>query len=280
MRIPFPTLRSTLRLSVFCLSLVMLTGNCTLGPLQALIFHFTVGETVTDGSTDEVHKAFYPVEVVLKRYFVRLSGHIDTKGEPIPAKIAVAIVGEDQVTGKKNQRVNLNLKIRADGSFTATKRIKKNIPAGTVQKITAKPTGADIPSAAEVWICIDIAKKKSDLAPASECSGATGGGPVDGIHIVEVLDDAFEPKRLRIQAGDTVRWVLRGDRDNHTTTEMNSTWDSGFTFSSQGDFFEHTFGPETNNSTLLYSCQSHKDCCEMQGSIQVGDDAPSPEDDY
>ncbi|MFQ5526757.1 MAG: hypothetical protein ACE5GX_10905 [Thermoanaerobaculia bacterium] len=276
-----PTIRARLSLAALCLSILAFTGNCTLGPLQAFLFHFTVDEAVEAGSAEEVHKAFYPIGVNLKKYYVRVSGYLDTKGADPPSRITVTIKGEDQATAKRNQKITLKMSIKADGTFTATKRIRKNIPGGTVQTISANPSGADIPAGSEVWACIDIANKKGDLAPASDChSGNTGGTPTADIQVVEVVDDAFEPKRINIKAGDTVRWVLRGNRSNHTSTEDNLIWDSGFAFSNEGDFFEHTFDASTDGKTFRYYCLSHQNCCEMQGSVLVGDSAPDPGTDY
>ncbi len=276
MRLTRSTIRSRFNLAVLTAGILVFASNCTLGPLQAFLFHFFVDNQITAGTTEEIHKAFYPIDVTLKKYFVRISGRLDTHGETPPNRITVTIAGEDQVTGKRNQKITLKLTLREDGSFTATKKIKKNIPAGTIQTISANPTGADIPAGSEVWACIDIAEKKADLAPASDCHGRTA---VD-IQIVEIVDDAFVPKSVTIEPGVTVRWVLRGNRSNHTTTEMSATWDSGFAFSHNGDFFEHTFGSDTEDKTFMYSCVTHKACCEMQGSISVGENAPGPDDGY
>ena len=281
MRLTRPKTRARLTLTALCLFVLAFTGNCTLGPLQAFLFHFTLDDAVEVGKTEDVHRAFYPVAVGVKKHWVRISGYLDTKGAELPSRVAVTIEGEDQTTGKRNQKINLNLSIQPDGSFTATKKIRKNIPAGTVQSISARPTGAELPAGAEVWACIDIAEKKGDLAPASDCNGGnTGETPTADMAIVEVLDDAFEPKSLVIRPGDTVRWVLRGNRGNHTTNEMNATWQSGFVFSENGDFFEHTFSATDDGTTFLYFCATHQGCCEMQGSIRVGAGAPPPDDGY
>ncbi len=271
-------IRGRLGVAALCVAILAFAGNCTLGPLQALLFHFTVDEVVAEGATSEVHKAFYPVAVNLKKHFVRVSGHLDTKGATPPDSVTVTIAGEDQDTGKSNQRITLKMSIKADGSFTATKRIKRDIPAGTVQTISANPRSADIPAGSEIWACIDIAKKKGDLAPASDCHGGnTGDTPTADVRIVEIQDDAFVPKTLRILAGETVRWVLRGSRNNHTTTELESNdWSSGKIFLQNGDFFEHTFGASTDGRIFLYYCVTHRDCCQMQGSVLVGSTGAPP----
>lgn len=271
-------IRSRLSVAVLCVGILAFTGNCTLGPLQALLFHFTIDDTIAAGANDEMHKAFYPIGITLKKYYVRISGHLDTKGAAPPSRVTVTIEGEDQETGKKNQKISLKLSIKADGTFTATKKIKKNIPAGTIQTISASPSGEDIPAGSEIWTCIDIAKKKGDLAPASDCNGgSTGATPSPNVKIVEVLDDSFDPKSLKIRAGETVRWVLRGNRNNHTTTELeSSSWDSGKILLANGDFFEHTFDASTDGRIFLYYCVTHGDCCQMQGSVLVGSTGAPP----
>lgn len=281
MRLPSSKTRGRFGIALLAVAVLAFAGNCTLGPLQALLFHFTLDQAIAEGADAEVHRAFYPAALTLRKHWVRVSGHLDTGDEAPPGRLTVTIEGEDQVSGKRNHRLTVKLVIADDGSFSATKRIKKNIPAGTIQSISASPSGAGLAAGVEVWLCVDIAKNKADLAPAAECHGGnTGGTPTDEIQIVEVLDDAFEPKSVTIQPGTTVRWVLRGDRSNHTTTEMNATWDSGFVFVEEGDFFEHTFDASTDGQTFMYSCVSHKDCCEMQGSVRVGENAPEPDTDY
>jgi plastocyanin len=51
---------------------------------------------------------------------------------------------------------------------------------------------------------------------------------------VEVHDSFFQPRSVRVNPGTTVRWVLQGSMTNHTTTENNGLWDSGFVFPGTG----------------------------------------------
>ncbi len=271
------THRAAARL-VLALLLVGVAG-CILGPLQALIFHFTVSSDVPTGIAPEIHKAFYPEEVTLRNYFVRLSGTIEPAGgaQP-PSRVTVELVGEDQDTGAVTHRAKFAVRVKADGSFSITKKQKKNIPARTVQKITATPTGRGIPAGSEVWLCVDIAASRGELAGETSCDRSMG--PVADVIVIEVVDNAFNPKSLSIRPGDTVRWVLRGVDQTHTTSEMAGAWDSGFVFRQQGDFFERTFPVTEDGQTFMYSCRSHQGCCQMQGSVRVGTGAPDPSDGY
>lgn len=119
------------------------------------------------------------------------------------------------------------------------------------------------------------------------CGGGGGGGggtatapPPPSVAVVEIFDNRFEPKRLSIDPGTTVRWIHRGNVNNHTTTEMALTWDSGMVFINAGDTYERTFTAADDGRTFEYSCVSHKACCEMQGSVRVGASAPAPSPGY
>ena len=95
---------------------------------------------------------------------------------------------------------------------------------------------------------------------------------------VDILDNSFDPKSIQINSGDTVRWVLVGAATTHTVTALAGTFDSGAIFLLPGDTYEQTFAQ--NNVTFEYSCQTHKACCAMQGSVQVGSGAPTPMPGY
>jgi len=117
---------------------------------------------------------------------------------------------------------------------------------------------------------------------ANSCGGGGGGGggptapptprPPE-VHIVQVRDFSYEPKSLTIEPGDTVRWVLGGSDHTHTVTARNGDFNSGVVFTSSGAMFERRFD---QGGTWDYSCQAHKDCCGMQGSIRVGNNSPPP----
>ena len=95
---------------------------------------------------------------------------------------------------------------------------------------------------------------------------------------VNIEDDAYNPKSIQINPGDTVRWVLVGVVQTHTVTAMSGQFDSGFAFMQAGDSFEQTFNQD--DTTFEYSCDTHQACCLMQGSIRVGGQAPSPRPGY
>ncbi|MFN7943715.1 MAG: plastocyanin/azurin family copper-binding protein [Thermoanaerobaculia bacterium] len=119
------------------------------------------------------------------------------------------------------------------------------------------------------------------------CGGGGGYGgsptapppPTAGL-VVEIHDNAFSPKTITIQPGDTVTWVLRGNLATHTVTESTGRFDSGRIFTTAGMTFTHTFTTADQGHTFLYYCQTHQGCCLMQGSVRVGNDAPDPGPGY
>lgn len=121
------------------------------------------------------------------------------------------------------------------------------------------------------------------------CGGGGGGGggdtptqppPPAGTVTVDLTEFAFSPRRVTIEPGQTVRWVLRGSDPTHTATALGGKFDSGTAFRSTGDSFQHTFTAADNNQTFEYRCASHADCCDMKGAIRVGEDAPAPDPEY
>lgn len=116
------------------------------------------------------------------------------------------------------------------------------------------------------------------------CGGGGGGGnsPTEPrapqVITVEVSDFTFSPRSIQIQPGDTVRWVMRGSDRTHTVTARDGSFDSGAVFTSGGAFFERRF--DTAGRTHEYWCSSHRNCCMMQGSVRVGQDAPPPNPGY
>jgi plastocyanin len=127
------------------------------------------------------------------------------------------------------------------------------------------------------------------LAPAAlllaACGGGGGGGggptapgPVAQSVTVELHDHSFAPRSLTIQPGDTVVWVLRGNDRTHTVTALNGAFDSGQVFGQPGATFRRTFNEA--GRTFDYRCRSHADCCNMRGSVRVGDSAPPPTPGY
>jgi plastocyanin len=121
------------------------------------------------------------------------------------------------------------------------------------------------------------------------CGGGGGGGggptapnpaPLPNTITVEVMDNQFSPRSVTVAPGGTVTWVFRGSVQGHTVTAEGGAFDSGTIFTQAGVTFQRTFGPELANQTIQYRCVSHYVCCQMQGSVRVGEGAPPPGPGY
>lgn len=110
------------------------------------------------------------------------------------------------------------------------------------------------------------------------CSGDNSTNKNDEARVVtiSVEDSFFDPKSVTIQPGTTVRWILRGNMADHTVTENNGAFDSGFRFRNAGDQFERTFSQSDDGKLFLYHCETHWISNEMQGSIRVGNAPDAP----
>ena len=101
-------------------------------------------------------------------------------------------------------------------------------------------------------------------ATASGAAGCGGEGessapPAAGPNAVEVVDFAFEPGDLAIQAGSTVTWTNTGQ-------EIHNVKGEGF-FSEAlvaGDAYEHRFA---RPGTYSYTCTLHP--TQMRGVVTV-----------
>lgn len=267
---------------LFLITVLLFAGGCLLqsqGTLQTLVLLFQLTQDIPRGDAFAAHTATYPNDVQLKGQFVRISGKLD----PVPdaTEVTVEAIGRDPDSGKQLHKFRAKVRIRDDGSFEAVQRFKKNIAAGTVQTITIAPAGGPIAADTQVGICVDVTRRKGDFTAQNSCatSNAPPGGE-DGVVVVSVQDNAFSPKSVTIQPGDTVRWELTGRDTSHNVTAMSGAFESGFVFTSTGAFFERTFPESEDGETFEYSCTTHQACCQMQGSILVGADASPPTDGY
>ena len=104
------------------------------------------------------------------------------------------------------------------------------------------------------------------------------GMPAPKFVTVQIVDFAFNPKTVQVNPGDTVQWVLASTTYTHTVTSEDGSFDSGMAFKSAGATFTHTF--TAPNTTTNYHCQTHWHTNGMQGSVQVGNNAPPPPPGY
>jgi plastocyanin len=93
---------------------------------------------------------------------------------------------------------------------------------------------------------------------------SAGGQPMPSPSLnVVIRDGAFEPNRINVRVGDTVRWTNNGQKV-HTVSADDGSWDSGNL--DPGKTYSHKFDKA---GTFNYHCEPHKDV--MKASITVSD---------
>lgn len=91
-----------------------------------------------------------------------------------------------------------------------------------------------------------------------------GAGVSAEEHVVEIRDNQFQPKELRIKVGDTVRWVNREKRTSHSVLFKGNP-----SLESERLFPEESWGKRfESKGSYPYTCGPHP---EMLGGIEVID---------
>ncbi|MEJ2085541.1 MAG: hypothetical protein P8Y44_07665 [Acidobacteriota bacterium] len=204
------------------------------------------GEPLPAAQFTEVYSAIYPTQMNLKSPWVQVQGQLGIEdASDLPNKIQLQVVSMDSRNESIYNRFNLNLSVKNDGTFSGRKKFKNNLRPETLQMFLVRPNGDSIPAGTEVALCLEVVKKKGDL-------------PATGL----------------------VRWVLSGNDATHTVSAMDNSFDSVFAFLTMGATFQHRFTAADNGKTFQYYCRTHQGCCAMQGSVQVGANAPTPPPGY
>ena len=263
---------------LFLLGCVFLTKQ----QIQSAKFVLKTSEALPAGNLTEVYSSIYPSELKLKKNFVKIFGQLQPPGgAALPSQVTLQVVSLDANTQRVYYRFKLVLKVGGDGSYSGIKKWKKNVIPNTLQMFLVEPRGDAIPAGTVVSLCIEVVKMKAEASGDGTCSTGAGSSETGSVTTVRVLDNEFSPQTTTIQPGDRVRWVLEGNATNHTVTELdNNVFDSGSSFTIQGATFERTFTADDDGKTFKYYCRSHRQCCAMQGSVRVGNNAPDPGDEY
>ncbi len=188
-----PGLRTLFVLATLCVA--VLAQGCALDftgdNFQRLKTFFKLTETLTKGQATLIHTWFFPASVKLKKRWVEVSGVATAPaGSTLPATATVVAKFEDMNTGRQQQKVTLKLKIKADGTFSAKKKIKKDISADSLMMVTLMPAGNDLEEGTELTLCVDLAESKGALKSIPECAAGGGGGATT---LTALQNDIFTP---------------------------------------------------------------------------------------
>lgn len=157
-------------LAVAALALAACIPLFTDGFFQTLRLAFAVDETLAEGEERLVHTVIFAEDVKVRKSYVQISGRLTpAEGEEPPEQVTVTGEIEDPRRGKLVQRVTLRLAVDEEGLFEASSRLRKDVSAGDVLTVTVAPSGGDLGRGAELVLCLDLVKKKGDLALLPDC---------------------------------------------------------------------------------------------------------------
>lgn len=157
----------------------LLSSGCVLvfgQPLgQHLEVAFELSRALARGEKHPVATWTLTDGVDTRKRTLQLSGGFDRPaGSRLPREVRlVATVTEPN--GKVRQRLKLTADVRPEDRFRVSKKIRRDIAAGSTVEITVEPVGDDLPSGTIVRLCVDLVEQKGDLDDFVSC--AAGDGP-------------------------------------------------------------------------------------------------------
>lgn len=160
-------------------------------------------DALATGDKRLVQAVVFPESVKVKKTFVQLSGRLTVPdGSELPSRLTVTAEIEDPADGKLTQRITVRLDPDENGDFKARARVRKNVAAGEMMSVTVEPTGADLATGSELTICVDLVKKKGELALLPDCveAGEPPGPPDPGdpqATFSSLTNDHFAPTCAR-----------------------------------------------------------------------------------
>lgn len=160
------------------------------GVFQTLQLIFKLNETIAAGDSDLVQSVVFPDSAKFKNTWVQVSGRLGGSGN-FPRQVKLEARFEDVQTGKLGQRIQLTLTIGNDGTFKASKKIRKNVKAGEMMMVSLSPIGSSLEKSTTITLCVDVVKKKGDLRSLPACGGAGGGG--NQVTFTSLQNDIFTP---------------------------------------------------------------------------------------
>lgn len=188
--------RSHLKAVALLLSVVALQACIPLfsgGLFQTLKLSFELDRAIAAGEKSVFQILVFPENVKVAKKWLQISGRLTpATNETLPGQVRVEAQLEDVDTGKKGQKIALNLQVDGDGFFSASKKIKKNIVADQMMTVTIQPAGTGLTKGSQITLCVDLVQKKADLKDLQACvSGGSSTGPAPTLSSIQ--EDIFTP---------------------------------------------------------------------------------------
>lgn len=106
---------------------------------------------------------------------LQLSGGFERPaGERLPREVRLVATVTEPPDGKVRQRIKLTADVRPEDRFRVSKKIRRDVAAGSTVEVTVEPVGDDLPTGTRVKLCVDLVEAKRDLDDFPSCAAGTG----------------------------------------------------------------------------------------------------------
>lgn len=174
-------MRFSFRLGLsFALAAGLFSAGCGLvflPPLgQHLDFTFRLAEALERGEKRLVATWIMEDGIDTRRRTLQISGALGRpEGERLPQRIDIVATVTDPATGRVRQRLRLTAEVRPEDRFRVSKKVRRDLEAGSQVEVTVEPVGDDLPAGTEIRLCLDLVAAKGDVRDFASC--AAGAGP-------------------------------------------------------------------------------------------------------
>ena len=162
---------------------------------QRFKIFFKLTETLVQGEATLVHSWFFPNSIKVKKRWVQVSGRLSAPEEgTLPSSVTVLARFEDIDTGKQQAKVSIKVGIEEDGTFSASKKLKKNISADSLMLVTIEPGDNALEEGTALALCIDLVEKKKDLNSIPDCLESDDNGEEpQAVTLTQLQTSLFTP---------------------------------------------------------------------------------------
>ena len=158
----------------------LLSTGCVLVFNPPLGQHFEVAfelDRALEGGEKHVVATWTLADAVdTRKRTLQLSGGFERPaGARLPREVRLVATVTEPPAGKVRQRIKLNADVRPEDRFRVSKRIRRDVAAGSTVEVTVEPVGDDLVAGTRVKLCFDLVQAKRDLDDFPSC--AAGAGP-------------------------------------------------------------------------------------------------------
>ncbi len=143
---------------------------------QHLEAAFELSRTLARGERHLVAVWTLAEGVDTRRRFLQLSGSLARpEGGRLPREIDLVATVTEPPAERVRQRLRLSAAVTPEDRFRVSKKVRRDLSAGSRVEVTIEPVGDDLAAGTGVALCVDLVAKRRDLASFPSC--AAGGGP-------------------------------------------------------------------------------------------------------